>query len=290
MNRVEILNSWLNYIAQEDKLKVPVTNRLPILNGYFDHVTIDETVDWATQWIKSGCRGYICTVNVAILMMMASDRRLQKFINKAALVVADGKPIVWASRWLSRPLPERVTGIDLIDALAKQSEQENFSIYLLGAKKAVIETVAARLQAKYPKLKISGVADGYFSPDEAPERVKEIRESGANILLVGMGVPRQEFFLEQYWSDLGVNLGLGVGGSFEVIAGQKKRAPKFMQELGLEWFYRLFQEPRRLWKRYLITNSRFIYCLLAELFAKAFLGNSIAYSNVSFRRAKLAVE
>lgn len=290
MNRIEILNGWLDLMAKEDRLKVPATNRMPILNGYFDHVTTEETVDWATRWIELGRRGYICTVNVAILMMMASDRRLQRFVNRAALVVADGKPIVWASRWLSRPLPERVTGVDLIEALAERSQQQNFKVYLLGASREVIETTATRLREKFPQLNICGVADGYFSPAEAPLRAKAIRESGANILLVGMGVPRQEIFLEEYWSDLGVNLAIGVGGSFEVIAGKKKRAPQLIQELGLEWFYRLLQEPQRLWKRYLVTNSQFIYRLCGEMLATAFSSKGMGQSGETFRQGKLVVD
>lgn len=240
-------------------------NRVQILNGCFDLVTTKETVDWATRLIQSGRRGYLCTINVAILMMMASSPRLQQFVNEAGLIVADGQPIIWASRLFSCALPERVTGIDLSDALACQAEQKGFLIYLLGASREVIEAAAKCLQQKYPRLQICGFHDGYFSSAEAPERVRAIRQSGAQILLVGMGVPLQEFFLQENWSELGVNLAVAVGGSFEVIAGKKRRAPRWMQESGLEWLYRLLQEPRRLWRRYLVTNSQFIYYLLREL-------------------------
>lgn len=239
-------------------------NRKKILNGSFDDVTTAETLNWATRLIQLGKRGYLCTVNVAILMKMASDLQLQEFVEGASLVVADGQPIIWASRWLSNTLPERVTGIDLIDALAKRAEEEHFEIYLLGATREVITTAAANLKLRYPRLDICGFDDGYFSAAETPERVRAIRQSGAKILIVGMGVPRQELFLKQNWSDLGVNLAIGVGGSFDVIAGKKKRAPLWMQKVGLEWFYRLMQEPRRLWKRYLVTNLQFIYRLLRQ--------------------------
>jgi len=245
--------------------------RVRILHSYFNVLTTDETVNWATQLIQLGHRGYLCAVNVAILMMMSRDSRLQRFIKNAALVVADGQPIVWASQWLAHPLPERVTGIDLIDALAKRAEQERFRVYLLGASREVIRAAAANLQSKYPRLDICGYDDGYFSPAEARDRVKAIRQSGAQILFVGMGVPRQEFFLEEHWSDLDVSLAIGVGGSFDVIAGLKKRAPHWVQEAGMEWLYRLLQEPKRLWKRYLVTNLQFIYYLLREMLQMAFL-------------------
>ncbi len=272
MDRVQILHgdfdaatghAFNSVIA--DAVKVTATNRVQILNGWFDPVTTEETVEWVTRWLQSGHRGYLCTINVAILMMMTSAPWLQQFVDEAALIVADGQPIVWASRLLSHAVPERVTGVDLIDALARQAEQERFRIYLLGATAAVVQAAAQSLQLKYPRLQICGFDDGYFSRADAPERVRAIRKSGAQILLVGMGVPRQEIFLQENLSNLGVNLAIPVGGSFDVIAGKKRRAPRWMQEYGLEWLYRLLQEPQRLWKRYLVTNSQFIYHLLHKL-------------------------
>ncbi len=270
MNQVSIVNTSCNAITQVDTVTGITTKQVRILHSYFNVITTKETVDWAAQLIHLGHQGYVCTVNVAILMMISRDSRLQQFIKNAALVVADGQPIVWASQWLARPLPERVTGIDLIDALAKRAEQERFRVYLLGGSQEVIRVAAANLQLKYPQLDICGYDDGYFSPAEARIRVKAIRQSGAQILFVGMGVPRQEFFLEEHWSDLGVSLAIGIGGSFDVIAGIKKRAPEWLQEAGLEWLYRLLQEPKRLWKRYLVTNLQFIYYLLREMLRMAF--------------------
>lgn len=240
-------------------------NRVQILNGYFDPVTIEKTLDWITRCIHLDSRGYICTVNVAILMMMASQPRLQQFVNEAVLIVADGQPLIWVSQLFSRPLPERVAGIDLIYSLAKLAERRRFRLYLLGASQDVIQVAVANLQQQYPQLEICGFNDGYFSGAEALERVRSIRQSGAQILLVGMGVPQQEFFLAEHWSDLGVNLAIGVGGSFDVIAGKKRRAPLWVQDVGLEWLFRLLQEPRRLGKRYLTTNLQFIYYVLREI-------------------------
>jgi N-acetylglucosaminyldiphosphoundecaprenol N-acetyl-beta-D-mannosaminyltransferase len=249
-------------LKRQKKLEIPKKSTAQILNVDFDRVTSPEAVESAMHLIQKNKRGYICTVNVAILMMMRSNPRLEKFVQEAALVVADGQPIVWLSRWLKNPLPERVTGVDLIEALAKRCEEEGVGVYLLGSTSEAIAQTASKLRYKYPKIRICGFSNGYFSDLQAQERVKAIHTSGAQVLFVGMGVPRQEFFLEENWSELGVSLAIGVGGSFEVFAGRKKRAPFWMQQTGLEWLYRLLQEPRRLGKRYLVTNLQFINELL----------------------------
>ena len=244
--------------------ELQASQKVPILNGWFDAITLQQTVDWGMALVQAGERGYICTVNVAILMMMPSNECLQRFIAKAALTVADGQPIVWLSRWLHQDLPERVSGVDLIDAIAARAERAALGIYLLGGTQEVAAKMAARLTSQYPGLTVH-FRNGYFPLSQADECAQAIRQSGAHILFVGMGVPRQEIFLDQTWSTLGVNLAIGVGGSFEVLTGFKKRAPQWMQAVGLEWLYRLVQEPRRLFKRYLVTNTQFLYELLRLL-------------------------
>ncbi|MDJ0732752.1 MAG: WecB/TagA/CpsF family glycosyltransferase [Nostocaceae cyanobacterium] len=243
-------------------------NKVQILNCSYDPLTFEQTLDWVIKWIKTGQKGYIATVNVAISMMMRSNQSLQQFVEKASLVVADGKPIIWASKLLYPSLPERVTGVDLVDGLAAIAQKEGFRVFLLGSEAEVIEQVAKTLQQKYPQLNLCGFHHGYFSSAQASELVKTIKENKSQILIVGMGVPRQENFIKENWSELGVNLAIGVGGSFQVIAGKKKRAPLWMQQVGMEWLYRLLQEPGRLWKRYLITNSQFIYYLTLEILKK----------------------
>lgn len=233
-----------------------------VLNCRFAAVTLPEAVNWARDWIRRGYRGYICTVNVAILMMMRSNPMLQSFVDRASLVVADGQPLVWASHLQPDHLPERVAGVDLIEELCALAAREGFGVYLLGARRTVVETAVERLRGRYLGLDVRGFADGYFDAAEAVERARAIRESGAQILFVGMGVPRQEQFIEDHWDQLGVQLAMPVGGSFEVLAGTARRAWIFLQRIGMEWTFRLAQEPRRLWKRYLITNTQFLYYLL----------------------------
>jgi N-acetylglucosaminyldiphosphoundecaprenol N-acetyl-beta-D-mannosaminyltransferase len=235
---------------------------IQILNCEFAPVTLTDTVEWARDWIRSERHGYMCTVNVAILMMMRSDPNLQGFVDRASLVVADGQPLIWASRLQPAQLPERVTGVDLVEELCALAAKEGFGVYFLGARRPVIEAAAERLVARFPGLEVCGIADGYFDSSEAPLRARAVRESGAKILFVGMGVPRQEKFLESQWDELGISLAVPVGGSFEVIAGTARRAPAFMQRIGMEWSFRLAQEPGRLWKRYLVTNTQFIFHVL----------------------------
>lgn len=241
---------------------------MQILNATFDPLTLTQTVDATFQMLEARQRGWLATVNVSILMMMRSDKRLQGFVDHAALVVADGQPLVWCSGWLDQRLPERVTGVDLVDVMCKRAAVEGKRVFLLGARPATVEKLAGTLAAKHVNLQID-FADGYFGRDEAAARVALIHASRADILFVGMGVPMQEYFLEEYWDRLGVGVAIAVGGSFEVLAGHRARAPRWVQNVGLEWLFRLAQEPRRLFARYFVTNTQFLYLLFDALMKKS---------------------
>jgi N-acetylglucosaminyldiphosphoundecaprenol N-acetyl-beta-D-mannosaminyltransferase len=247
-------------------------NEVALLNGRFHSVTMKQTIEHIFSTVHSGQRGYLCTVNVAILMMMREDPRLQAFVDHATLRVADGQPIVWASRAQGNALPERVTGVDLVELVCERAANEGVGIYLLGATRDVIGEVARRLKQRYPQLTISGTDDGYFNAEQAPQRANAIAQSGAKILIVGMGVPRQEHFIEEQWDRLGVAYALPVGGSFDVIAGLRSRAPELVQKVGMEWAYRLAQEPRRLFKRYLTTNSQFLGLMARDMLRRRVQG------------------
>lgn len=254
--------------AYHEHGRVPPSH-IQILNGRFDRFSATETVDALMSAIQAGERGVLATVNVAILMMMRSDPGLQRFVDRARWTVADGQPLVWASRLRQNALPARVAGIDLIDQLCARAAQDGIGVYFLGADAGTVGATVAALQNRHPGLDVRGYADGYFGPEQAAARARAIAASGANILFVGMGVPRQEKFIEQQWDSLGAQIVIGVGGSFDVIAGRRRRAPAFLQRAGLEWAFRLAQEPRRLFRRYLVTNSQFLGLISWSAIAQA---------------------
>jgi len=244
------------------------TQRVRFLNGVFDPLTLEQTVDAVFHRLSLGQRGWVCTVNVAILITMRTSQRLQQFVDNAALVVADGQPLIWCAPWLGQSLPERVTGVDLVDAICERAAQTGKRVFLLGANLEIAAALALRLRERHAKLHVD-FADGYFTNDEAAARAERIRASGAHILFVGMGVPRQEVFIEEQWERLGVGVAIGVGGSFDVLAGRRARAPLWMQTIGMEWLFRLVQEPRRLFIRYLFTNTQFVWLVLRAVLSKS---------------------
>jgi len=236
-----------------------------ILNGKFHVLTMSDLSREIEAFLERKDRGYIATVNVAILMMMRDSSRLQNYADRASFCVADGYPIVWVSRWFGSRLPERITGVDLVDELCAIATRRGLGVYLLGANQEIIEKVAEKVAADHPGLRLAGFSNGYFSAEEASERAQAIAAAGTDILIIAMGVPRQEVFIEDYLSETNAMLAIGVGGSFDVLAGVKKRAPRIVQKTGFEWLFRLVQEPRRLAKRYLVTNTQFIFHLAANL-------------------------
>ncbi len=246
---------------------------MKMLGCDFDVIDQQGAVQWSEDWWTREKSGYITTVNVAILMMMRTDNFLTKFVENSALVVADGLPLIWLSKLLGTPLSERVAGIDLMQDLVCSAAKTGKRVYLFGAKPDTVQKVADRFMRENPDLILAGVDDGYYTKDQEGERVKKIYDSNADLLIVAMGVPRQERFLHDNWENLGVKLAILVGGSFDVIAGDIKRAPLWMQNSGMEWFYRLCQEPRRLFKRYLVTNTQFIWFGAVSVFKTRVLSN-----------------
>jgi N-acetylglucosaminyldiphosphoundecaprenol N-acetyl-beta-D-mannosaminyltransferase len=236
-----------------------VTTRATVLNGTFDPFTERQAADAIFDALDAGHRGWVCTVNVATLMRMRQDARLQAFVDRALFVVADGQPVVWCSRLFGRRLPERVAGIDLIDSLCARAAAGGRVVYCLGARPDLLRMTIERLEKRHPGLRITG-SHGYFDARDATATADAIRASGASLLLVGMGTPRQESFIETQWDRLGPVVAIGVGGSFDVLSGARRRAHPRLAAWGLEWLVRLAQEPVRLLPRYVKTNTHF--CVL----------------------------
>lgn len=236
------------------------------LFGNAMHVTSYlETVDVIRRSVRQRHFLQHVVVNVAKLVHMQSDAVLRQSVNECDIINIDGMGVVWGARFLGHKVPERVAGVDLFHALLAMSAQEGFPVYLLGATAEVVELTAKRVQGLYPGLQVAGYHHGYFWDDEET-MVRTVRESGARLLFVAITSPKKENFINRWRDQLGVNFVMGVGGTFDVVAGKVKRAPLWMQRCGLEWFFRVIQEPRRMWKRYLVTNTKFAFLLLRAKF------------------------
>jgi N-acetylglucosaminyldiphosphoundecaprenol N-acetyl-beta-D-mannosaminyltransferase len=223
-------------------------------------VTLSQTMEGIAAWIASArhrlrsadlLTRVVVTLNVEILYQAQTDAVLLELLQEADLVVPDGHGVVWAGRRCGHQLPERVTGIDLLQALATQGAEHHWRIYLLGSSPGVAARAGSNLSRGYPGLEIAGSDHGYFSEAEEEAVVKRIKEASADILFVGLGSPKQEFFIRRHDHELGSTVAIGVGGSFDVLAGLLKRAPRIYQMLHIEWVYRVIQEPAR-WRRIMV--------------------------------------
>lgn len=201
-------------------------------------------------------------VNVAKLVNMRRDPDLREAVGACDIINADGMGVVWGGRFLGLKIPERVTGIDLFFELLKLAVARGEKVFLLGARQHVVERAAANLALRYSGLDITGWHHGYF--EDEGQVVEAIRKSGATMLFVAMSSPRKELFINRWSASLGVKFAMGVGGTFDIVAGEVRRAPLFMQRAGLEWLFRVMQEPGRMWKRYLTTNVAYAWLLLRE--------------------------
>lgn len=226
---------------------------------------MDETVDAMSRLLESGVGGQHVVINASKVVLMHDDLRLREIVADSVLVNADGQSVVWAGRLLGVPFPERVTGIDLMFRLLALCETRGWPVYLLGATDEVLAAVQARVCRDYPRLAIAGAHNGYFDDDAAV--AQSVASSGARLLLVAMPSPRKEYFVAEQHDALGAVLAMGVGGSFDVYAGKARRAPLWMQRAGMEWLYRLSQEPGRMWRRYLVGNARFLALTARERFS-----------------------
>ena len=243
--------------------------RIKICDIPVDALTMHETIEIIDQAIQDKKAIHHVVINAAKVVHAQKNAELRKSIIDCDIINADGKSIVWAAKLLNKNVPERVAGIDLMESLIKLASTKNYKIFLFGAKEQVVRTVMERYSALYGSNIIAGYRNGYYEKEEEPQIARQIAESGADILFVAMTSPKKEIFLNTYKHVIKTPFIMGVGGSFDVVAGVVKRAPVWMQDAGLEWLFRVIQEPRRMWKRYLTTNSAFIYLVLKEKFKRA---------------------
>lgn len=235
---------------------MPLRRSVDLFGVPVDALTMDETVAVVRELVRTGRPHQHVVVNAAKFVEMERNPRLREVVARCDLINADGESVVWASRLLGRPLPERVAGIDLFERLVAVAAADGASVFFLGAREEVVAEVVRVFEARHPDLRVAGYRNGYWDDDDAV--VAGIRGAGPDYLFLAIPSPRKEFWLHEHLEALGVPFVMGVGGSFDVVAGKIGRAPGWVQRAGFEWFWRFAQEPRRMWKRYLLGNSAFI--------------------------------
>lgn len=232
-------------------------------------LTMSETLSLIDKAIQDKKQIHHVVVNAAKLVNMQKDAVLYQSVVESNIINADGQAVVWASRILGCPLPERVAGIDLMENLVQLAYKNNYRIFFFGAKEEVATKVVQHYREMYSNDIIAGYRNGYFNKGEEERIARQISDSGADLLFVAITSPKKEIFLNTYKDIIKTPFIMGVGGSFDVVSGITKRAPLWMQKSGLEWLYRVYQEPGRMWKRYLVTNTQFITLVVREkLFSK----------------------
>lgn len=239
-----------------------------ILGIPFVPETLREAVDRVADRIAAKAPCHIGVVNAAKLVNMRRDPALREAVLASDVIYADGMSIVLASRLLGTPLPERVAGIDLMLGILERGNEAGYRVYCLGATEEISRRAATAIAHRFPNVRIVGRRNGYFDDADEPAIVDDIVRSRAQVLFVAISSPKKEQFMAR-WADRLDLVTHGVGGSFDVLAGLVQRAPRSWQQCGLEWLYRVLQEPRRLWKRYLITNSAFGWLVFAAVLRRA---------------------
>jgi len=243
--------------------------RAELLALPFDVETMESAVDRCLSFCREPRTPHtVITANSAILCMMRRDPELRNACLAGDLIVADGMSVVWTSRMTDAPFPERVAGVDLMERLLEAGSDHRLSAYFLGAKPEVVSTLAKRCAERHPGLTVAGYRDGYFSPSDHAAIVEEIRQLAPHFLFVGMPSPFKETWCERHRERLDVPVIMGVGGSFDVLAGYVRRAPRWLQAVGMEWSWRLVMEPRKMWQRYLTTNSEFAWLATREILSR----------------------
>jgi N-acetylglucosaminyldiphosphoundecaprenol N-acetyl-beta-D-mannosaminyltransferase len=254
-------------VLRTSKLMNP--NKIDFLSIPVDTLTMQQTIDLIDHCIQKGEHLQHVVINAGKVVAMQKNKDLYESVIHCDLINADGQSVIWAARFLGKQIPERVAGIDLMENLIKLAYQKGYKCFFFGAKEEALIKMIALYSEKYGTEIIAGYRNGYYTEKEEREIALEIARSQANILFVAITSPKKELFLNNHKDILSpVNFTMGVGGSFDVVAGITRRAPRWMQKIGMEWFFRLLQEPRRMWKRYLFGNFRFMKLVWDEKMKK----------------------
>lgn len=236
--------------------------RIKFMNTCIDNLTMSETLNEIDKLIQKKICSYVVTPNVDHIVRLEKDEELQKVYKNASLILTDGKPLIWISKWYKTPIKEKISGSDLFPRVCQLAANKNYTMYLLGAAEGVADTAARNLMKKYPGLNIVGTYSppfGFEKNEQEMNKIKaQIQDVHPDILIVGLGCPKQEKFMYYHCKELGVPISFGLGASIDFEAGNIKRAPKWMSNHGLEWLYRFSKEPKRLFKRYFVDDIKII--------------------------------
>lgn len=240
-----------------------------ILGFHFDALDWAELKEAVDAWIRSRTPHMLTVLNVHSLVTARADPDFSAAVRASHLVVADSTPLVWLSRWLGRPLPARLAGPDLCGAVCRLCAEKGYGVFFMGSTPAVLAEIKARLGEEFPALRVAGTYSppmkAVFSAEDDAAAVDAVNASGADVLWVGLTAPKQEKWIHRNLSRLHCGVAVGIGAAFDFMAGRKTRAPQWVQRAGLEWFFRFCQEPRRLWRRYLVSNAVFLALAAKEL-------------------------
>lgn len=252
-----------NIVVRQEK-RLGHNERINILDVPVDVLTMSETISLVEKYIKTKTPLHLMGVNADKINLCSDNKKIKEIVKSCGVITADGSSVVMAGKYLGFQLHERIAGIDLMDKLVELADREGYTIYLLGATEEVVKKTEVALEEKYKDLKCIGRRNGYFNDDEWPEIAKMLLEKNPDLVFVGITSPKKEYLIE-YLQNAGVRaVMMGVGGSFDVISGKIPRAPRWMQRCGLEWLFRVLNEPRRLFKRYFVGNRRFIKAVRNE--------------------------
>jgi len=236
--------------------------RIKFMNTNIDNLTMTETLNEIDKLIQKKNCSYVVTPNVDHIVRLEKDVELQKVYKNASLILTDGKPLIWISKWYKTPIKEKISGSDLFPKVCELAANKNYTMYLLGAAEGVADTAAKNLMKKYPGLNVVGTYSppfGFEKNEQEMNKIKtQIQEVHPDILIVGLGCPKQEKFMYYHCKELGVPISFGLGASIDFEAANIKRAPKWMSNHGLEWLYRFSKEPKRLFKRYFVDDLKII--------------------------------
>lgn len=238
--------------------------KVELFDVSFDALTMNETVQLVEQRIIEKQGTHLLGVNADKINEIKNDSEMKRIVSEAGIINADGASVVLASKILKKPLPERVAGIDLMQELLSLADQKGYSVYFLGAKENIVNKMVLNLRKQYTNLIISGYRNGYFSEGEWNDISANLANLRPDIVFIGITSPTKEYLIDFLLSQKIDSIFMGVGGSFDVLSGNIKRAPKFIQKLNLEWAYRVAQEPKRLFKRYFIGNAKFLIEIMKE--------------------------